>query len=135
MANRQSGGESYSNSVLTLKTTLIRYCHMIQLLDISEIAELQELTRKSLNLTWKNYLSNDWLPANKAHKFSVDKFYVDLEWTKMVKKALKTVKKDLRSIYDVVAAAASGGINILVQGSVYSLQLIYCKFKFIDVKS
>ena len=83
-----------------------------------EIVQLQELTRKSLNLTWKNYLSNDWLPAHKAHKFPVDKFYVDLKWAKMVKEALRTVKKNLTSIYDVVAAAAPGGTNILVQGIV-----------------
>ena len=88
---------------------------------------MQELTRKSLNLAWKNYLSNDWLPANKAHKFPVDKFYVDLEWAKMVKEALKTVKKDLRNIYDVMTAAKAEGTNILVEGSIHCL-------KFIDPK-
>ena len=79
------------------------------------------MTRKSLNLTWKNYLSNDWLPAHKAHKFPVDTFHVDLKWAKMVKEALRTVKKDLTSIYDVVAAAAPGGTNILLEGSVHGL--------------
>ena len=74
------------------------------------------MTRKSLNLMWKNYLSNDWLPPDKAYNFSVEKFYVDLKWVKMVKEALKTVKKDLTSIYDVVMAAGDGGTNILVQG-------------------
>ena len=83
---------------------------------IVEIAELQELTRKSLNLTWKNYLSNDWLPEEKAYNFPIDKFYVDLKWIKMVKEALKTMKLKLTSIYDVVAAA-TGGTNILVQGN------------------
>ena len=67
---------------------------------------------------WKNYLSNDWLPPEKAYNFPIDKFYVDLKWIKMVKKALKTVKKDLGSIFDVMAAADPGGTNILVQGKV-----------------
>ena len=75
-------------------------------------------------MTWKNYLSNDWLPAHKAHKFPVDKFYVDLKWAKMVKEALRTVKKDLTSIYDVVTAAAPGGTNILVEGNVHCLKFI-----------
>ena len=74
------------------------------------------MTRKFLNLKWKNYLSNDWLPPDKAYNFSVDKFYVDLKWIKMVQEALKTVKKDLKSIYDVVMAATGGSTNILVQG-------------------
>ena len=96
----------------------------MQNLSILEITELQELTRKSLNLTWKNYLSNDWLPAHKAHKFPVGKFYVDLKWAKMVKEALRTVKKDLTSIYDVVTAAAPGGTNILVEGNEHCLTFI-----------
>ena len=91
----------------------------MQHLSILEIAELQELTRKSLNLAWKNYLSNDWLPAHKAHKFPVDKFYVDLKWAKMVNEALRIVKKDLASIYDVVEAAKPGGTNILVEGNIF----------------
>ena len=69
-------------------------------------------------------MSNDWLPPNKAHKFPVDKFYVDLKWAKMLKKALTTVEEDLTSIYDVVAVAAPGGTNILVEGSVHFLKFI-----------
>ena len=37
----------------------------------------------------------------------------------MVKEALKTVKLKLTSIYDVVTTAATGGTNILVQGTEY----------------
>ena len=101
-----------------------------------EIAELQRLTRKSLNLTWKNYLSNDWLPPEKAHTFPVDKFYVDLHWTKMVKEALGTVKEDLMSIYDVVTAAAPGGTNILIQGIVLCLSdsSILCKYDVLKIQ-
>ena len=50
---------------------------------------------------------------------------MDLKWAKMVQEGLKTVKKNLRSIYDAVAAAAPGGTNILVEGNVPG-------FKFID---
>ena len=49
---------------------------------------------------------------------------MDLKWAKMLQEALRTVKKDLTSIYDVVAAAAPGGTNILVAGSVHYLKFI-----------
>ena len=54
----------------------------------------------------------------------MDKFYVDLKWAKMVKEALRTVKEDLTSIYDVVEAAKPGRTNILVEGNVHRLKFI-----------
>ena len=45
---------------------------------------------------------------------------MDLKWAKIVKQALRTVNKDLTSIYDVVTAAKAEGTNILVQGNAQS---------------
>ena len=38
---------------------------------IAEVARLQKQTRDSLHTMWKNCLSNDWLPIDSAHSFSL----------------------------------------------------------------
>ena len=44
-------------------------------------AEIMQLVKESLELTWSKYLSNDWLAGNKSRavSFLVDKYYVDVE--------------------------------------------------------
>ena len=61
-------------------------------------------------------MSNDWISPDKAHRFPVDKFYVDLRWTKMVKEALRTVKESMTSIYDVLGVIRPQAVNILITG-------------------
>ena len=61
-------------------------------------------------------MSNDWISADKAHRFPVDKFYVDLTWTKMVKEALRTVKESMTSIYEVLGVVGPRAVNILITG-------------------
>ena len=81
-----------------------------------DIVEIQRLTRESLDRVWRDYMSNDWISPDKAHRFPVDKFYVDLRWTKMVKEALRTVKESMTSIYDVLAVVGPQAVNILITG-------------------
>ena len=81
-----------------------------------DIEEIQRLTRESLDRVWRDYMSNDWISPDKAHRFPVDKFYVDLRWTKMVKEALRTVKENMTSIYDVLAVVGPQAVNILITG-------------------
>ena len=79
-----------------------------------------EYTKESLNLTWKNYLSNDWLRRDKANSFPVDKFYVNLNWTKTVKGPWKNRTLRLRSIFDVLQVAGPTAVNILIEGENFS---------------
>ena len=81
-----------------------------------DIAEIQRLTRESLDRVWTNYKSNDWISPDKAHRFPVDKSYVDLRWTKMVNEALRTVKESMTSIYDVLGVVGPQAVNILISG-------------------
>ena len=59
-------------------------------------------------------MSNDWISPDQAHRFLVDKFYVDLRWMKMVKEALRTVKQSMTSIYEVLGVVGPQTINILI---------------------
>ena len=61
-------------------------------------------------------MSNDWISPDKAHNFSVDKFYVGLTWTKMVDKGLENMKQNIGSIFDVLQVAEDKAVNILVTG-------------------
>ena len=76
---------------------------------------LSEYTKQSLDRTWKNYLSNDWLCGDKSSSFPMDKFYVDLKWTKTVKGVLSNKRKGLRNMYDVLHVAGPEAINTLIK--------------------
>ena len=46
----------------------------------------------------------------------MDKFYIDLKWTKTVKGPWKNRTLRLRSIFDVLQVAGLTAINILIEG-------------------
>ena len=72
-------------------------------------------------MTWKNSLSHDWIPVEKAKTFPLRKFYVGLRWVRVVKRAIKNFKEELKSIYDILEIVDVTGrpkaINILVTGN------------------
>ena len=61
-------------------------------------------------------MSNDWISPDKAHRFPVDIFYLDLRWIKKVKEALRTVKESMTSIYDVLGVVGPQTVNIPITG-------------------
>ena len=79
-------------------------------------SELQTYTKQSLERMWRNNLSNDWMSRDKASSFPVDRFYVNLMWTKTVKGVLKNEKQELSSIFEILQTTERKAINILVEG-------------------
>ena len=57
------------------------------------------------------------MPEEKARKFSVEKFYVDLKWSKMDKGVFKNIRKDIRGILDILKKAGKIGLKILIEGN------------------
>ena len=68
----------------------------------SEILDLQLRLKDSLNMTWKNSLSHDWIPVEKAKTFPLREFYVGLRWVRVVKRAIRNFKEELKSFYDIL---------------------------------
>ena len=67
-------------------------------------------------------MSHDWIPVEKAKTFPLREFYVGLRWERVVKKAIKNFRKELKSIYDIFEIMDSPGrlkaTNILVTGNI-----------------
>ena len=62
-------------------------------------------------------MSHDWLQSEKAKKFALHEFYVQLKWTKMIKQAIQDHFEELTSIYDILDAADKTPKIILVEGT------------------
>ena len=86
-----------------------------------DILDLQQRLKDSLDRTWKNSLSHDWIPVEKAKTFPLREFYVGLIWVRVVKRAIKNFKQELKSIYDILEIVDPTGrpksVNILVTGN------------------
>ena len=81
-------------------------------------AEIQHLTKESLDITWSKYLSNDWIPANKSGRvsFPVDKFYIDVVWEKEEEGIGRRNQTFLDSMYDLLNVGNLSAANVLVEG-------------------
>ena len=83
--------------------------------------DLQNRLKDSLDRTWKNSLSHDWIPVEKAKTFPLREFYVGLRWVRVVKRAIQNFKQELTSIYDIFDIAypidRPKATNILVTGN------------------
>ena len=82
--------------------------------------DLQRRLKDSLDRTWKNSLSHDWIQVEKAKTFPLREFYVGLRWVRVMKRAIKNFHKELASIYDIFDIDDTGdqpkATNILVTG-------------------
>ena len=70
-------------------------------------------------------MSHDWMPEDVARRFSVERFYVDLKWTKIDKRVFKNVRQDVRGIMDILKSARDG-CKILVEGKSLHLGFWTC---------
>ena len=88
---------------------------------LSEVLDLQLRLKDSLDRSWKNSLSHDSIPVEKAKTFPLREFYVGLRWVRVVKRAIQNFKQELNSIYDILEIVDLTGrpkaINILVTGN------------------
>ena len=82
--------------------------------------DLQQRLKESLDRTWKNSLSHDWIPVEKAKTFPLREFYVGLRWVRVVKRAIQNFQHELASIYDIFDIEDTSdkpkATNILVTG-------------------
>ena len=82
--------------------------------------DLQQRLKDSLDRTWKNSLSHDWIPVEKAKTFPLREFYVGLRWVRVVKRAIQNFQHELASIYDIFNIEDTNdqpkATNILVTG-------------------
>ena len=67
--------------------------------------DLQFRLKDSLDRTWKNSLSHDWIPVEKAKTFPLREFYVGLRWIRVVKRAIQNFNKELTSVFDILEVA------------------------------
>ena len=93
---------------------LISYC--------AEMLDLQQRLKDSLDRTWRNSLSHDWIPVEKAKTFPLREFYVGLRWVRVMKRAIKNFNQELASIYDIIDIEDTNGkpkaSNVLVTGKI-----------------
>ena len=68
------------------------------------------------------------MPEEKARRFSVERFYVDLKWSKIDKGVFRNIRKDIRGILDILREAGEIGHKILVEGN-FSRGIIEYKVK------
>ena len=82
--------------------------------------DLQQRLKDSLDRTWKNSLSHDWIPVEKAKTFPLRDFYVELRWVRIMKRAINNFQQELASIYEIFdiedTTNKPKATNILVTG-------------------
>ena len=88
----------------------------------SDDSTLKLLTRTSLDLTWRGHLTNDWLPEDKAKLFPVDRFLVDMKWTKVIKGFVREGQQAINSIYQALKEAGKKPFKLLIQGMIADLK-------------
>ena len=92
------------------------FCHGNRSLYFTDMKEIQRLLSISLDKTWKNCMTHDWIRSEKAKSFPLHEYYVKLRWSKMVKRAMKDQFEELDSIYDILDPAEDTLKVILVEG-------------------
>ena len=90
----------------------------------SALDEVRTHLKESLRRRCRNYLSHDWLPKDKARSFPLKKYYVELDWMRKLKKALRDEQIPMNRIHDIfLLNIQSNCITVLIRGqsnSVYS---------------
>ena len=90
-------------------------------------ADLQQRTRRSIKMTWQNYLSNDWLRPEKAKKMSLSKLYTDLVWTKKARGLNPDTSHTMKGMYEIIQVEGAGEErkNFLVEGKLNNAHYLH----------
>ena len=85
---------------------------------LSDSSEIRALTKRSLQRQWKNALSHDWIPRDKARTFPLDDFYVDLKWARLVKGAIRNRNIPMKSLHEVfnITGKENDALHFLMEG-------------------
>ena len=97
--------------------------------------DIQTYTKESLRRRLRNYLSNDWLPVNKAKSFPLKRFYVELNWTKTIK-GLRDTQEPMNRIHDIFTLnIGSSAVTVLVRGTLQIKGSAYIEHIYRDLSS
>ncbi len=88
--------------------------------------DIKKLTKQSLRKRLAEFLSQDWLHEDKAHHFSLQKYYVQLEWVRKVKEATSVEMKDMSGLDELIAMGEDEPGTILVEGNQIKWNLQGC---------
>ncbi len=55
----------------------------------------------------KKSLSHDWIPERSAHKFPLRQYYVQLEWKKKIRTAMRSETVTLTSLHELIKEITS----------------------------
>ena len=82
------------------------------------LAKYRRYNKESLRRRLRNFLSTDWLPHEKAKTFPLRGYYVNLDWLKKIKKAMKDELVPMSRIHDLFKQLdiQPQPINILTTG-------------------
>ncbi len=68
----------------------------------SGIVKIKDWTQLSLRKRLQKSLSHDWIHEKTSHKFPLRQYYVQLEWKRKKRTAMRTKIVTLSSLYDLI---------------------------------
>ena len=69
---------------------------------LTGVKEIQECTKESLKRRLQNSLSHDWIAESRAHAFPLKGYYVQLNWSRKIRKAMGTETVTLTSLHELI---------------------------------
>ncbi len=86
---------------------------------------IQDWNKDSLKRRLQKSLAHDWIPESRAHVFPLRKYYVQLEWRKKIREAMRTKTGTLTSIHELIQEMQSessgefhqSGNTVLIEGT------------------
>ncbi len=63
---------------------------------------MQDWTKRSLETRLKKSLAHDWIPEKDAHRYPLREYYVELQWTRTIRKGMKRETVTLTSLPDLI---------------------------------
>ncbi len=100
--------------------------------------KIEDYTKTSLKRRLKKSLSHDWIPESRAHTFPLRNFYVQVNWSKKVRKAMREEKVTLTSLHELIKEKTKSdadyvqqrelGQSIVIEGNIISEFFIFWCF-------
>ena len=76
---------------------------------LTGVNQIQQWLRESLERRLVKSLACDWMSKDTAHEFKLRQFYVQLEWEKKIRHALRTERVTLTSIHELIKQVTATG--------------------------
>ena len=94
---------------------------------------MQQWIQESLRRRLHKSLSCDWIHPERAHHFSLREFYVQLDWEKNIRHALKIEKVTLTSIHELIKQVLSSSTisSVIIEGKSHLQQKRFKRICFV----